>query len=145
MILIKCVFILGYLNMIFGIGIDITSNTRIADLYKKFGQRFLNRVYTDTEIQMIKKIKSEYKVINFLAKRYAAKEAFAKAIKTGIGRHLSFIDIEVLSRESGEPFINLSDKAIKYLSSVCSEVFQCHISLCDEGDTVSAFVIIEKI
>ncbi|MBI4660041.1 MAG: holo-ACP synthase [Verrucomicrobia bacterium] len=92
--------------MILGIGIDIIEVARIRASYEKFGERFLRRILLPTEIRYCLSY-------NFpaphLAARFAAKEAVSKAFGTGIGGKLSWHDMEVARKESGEPYLILHD------------------------------------
>ena len=90
---------------IIGNGVDIIKNSRINNSLKIKG--FLNRIYTKKEIQQGKKIKNK---INFYAKRFAAKEAFVKAIGTGFRYDINFNDIEIINHKNGKPYILLSNK-----------------------------------
>jgi holo-[acyl-carrier protein] synthase len=90
--------------MILGIGIDIIEVGRIAASYEKFGERFLNRILRPDEIAYCLSHKMPGP---FLAARFAAKEAISKAFGTGIGAQLSWQDMEVGRKESGEPFVIL--------------------------------------
>ncbi|MBM7554388.1 holo-ACP synthase [Thalassobacillus pellis] len=89
--------------MIRGIGIDLVELGRINKIINR-NERFLQRILTPNERELYNKYKTDSHKIEFAAGRYAAKEAFAKAAGTGIGR-LSFQDIEVLRHESGAPVI----------------------------------------
>jgi holo-[acyl-carrier protein] synthase len=93
--------------MILGVGIDIIEVARIESSYAKFGERFLNRVLHPNEITYCLSHRAPGP---FLAVRFAAKEAISKAFGTGIGAQLGWQDMEVVRRESGEPFVVLSDK-----------------------------------
>jgi holo-[acyl-carrier protein] synthase len=88
--------------MIIGIGIDIIEVARISASYERFGERFLNRILLPNEIAYC----LSHKVPGpFLAARFAAKEAISKAFGTGIGAQLSWQDMEVCKKESGEPYV----------------------------------------
>lgn len=87
--------------MIKGIGIDIIEISRIARAVNK-NARFVRRILTEKEQDRYDKLSSEGRKLEFLAGRFAAKEAFAKAMGTGIGK-LSFQDIEILSDKQGAP------------------------------------------
>lgn len=91
--------------MIKGIGIDIIELKRIKMSLQK-GQRLVQRILGEQEKKLWTTLTSERRQIEFLAGRFAAKEAFAKAAGTGIGR-LSFQDIQVLTQESGQPYITV--------------------------------------
>jgi holo-[acyl-carrier protein] synthase len=90
--------------MILGIGIDIIEVERIRSSHERFGERFLKRILHPNEIQYCL---SHNEPAPFLAARFAAKEAISKAFGTGIGAQLSWQDMEVGKRESGEPFVIL--------------------------------------
>jgi len=87
-----------------GIGIDIIEVARIQASYERFGERFLNRILHPAEIAYCLSHKAP---APFLAARFAAKEAISKAFGTGIGAQLSWHDMEVKRRDSGEPFVIL--------------------------------------
>ena len=90
---------------IIGNGVDIVKNSRVNKSIKTKG--FLNRIFTKNEIEQAKKLKNK---INYYAKRFAAKEAFVKAIGTGFRYNINFIDIEVKNYKNGKPYITLSKK-----------------------------------
>jgi holo-[acyl-carrier protein] synthase len=98
--------------MILGIGIDIIEVARIESSYAKFGDRFLTRILRSGEIQYCLSHRSPGP---FLAARFAAKEAISKAFGTGIGAQLSWQDMEVARKTSGEPFVILHDKGKELL------------------------------
>jgi holo-[acyl-carrier protein] synthase len=98
--------------MILGVGIDIIEVARIQASYEKFGERFLNRILHSGEIAYCLSHKSP---APFLAARFAAKEAISKAFGTGIGAQLSWQDMEVARRESGEPYVILHGGGQKLL------------------------------
>ncbi|MCL2566806.1 MAG: holo-ACP synthase [Alphaproteobacteria bacterium] len=119
-------------------GIDICAIDRIADVYKKFGDKFLNRIFTDVEL----KEAGNPCNINYLAKRFSAKEAFAKAIGDGIG-NIAFKDISIEKNQQGAPTIILSDSARKYLLKTKNWVeYDISISLSDDGGMAVASVVI---
>jgi holo-[acyl-carrier protein] synthase len=89
--------------MIIGTGIDIVELLRIREVMDRH-QSFVKRIMTNKEKEIFDKL-SNHRRVEFLAGRFAAKEAFAKAVGTGIGKHLSWQDIEVLSDENGKPII----------------------------------------
>ncbi|MEK4974757.1 holo-ACP synthase [Niallia sp. FSL R7-0648] len=89
--------------MIKGTGIDITEIDRIESLLQS-KPKFVKRILTDTEMEKFQQL-SGHRKCEFLAGRFAAKEAFAKALGTGIGANLSFLDIEIGYEEKGKPCI----------------------------------------
>ena len=125
---------------IIGNGVDIIKNSRINNSLKIKG--FLNRIFTEKEIQQGKKIKNK---INFYAKRFAAKEAFVKAIGTGFRSDINFIDIEIKNYKNGKPYISLSKKLNNFLQKKFKiQKYKVFLSLSDEKDYSIAFVVIDK-
>jgi holo-[acyl-carrier protein] synthase len=90
--------------MILGIGTDIIEVSRIQSSYERFGERFVNRILLPGEIAYCLSHKAP---APFLAARFAAKEAISKAFGTGIGAQLSWQDMEIRRKESGEPYVIL--------------------------------------
>ena len=97
---------------IFGIGTDIISIDRINKSLKN--KNFLKRVFNEKEISKCKKTN---KSINCFAKRFAAKEAFSKALGTGIAKGINFNEIIVLNKKSGKPYIDLVGQTKKTLNN----------------------------
>ena len=125
---------------IIGNGVDIIKNSRINNSLKIKG--FLNRIFTEKEIQQGKKLKNR---INFYAKRFAAKEAFVKAIGTGFRSEINFIDIEIKNYKNGKPYISLSKKLNNFLQKKFKiQKYKVFLSLSDEKDYSIAFVVIDK-
>ena len=99
-------------------------------------------MYLKKEIQQGKKIKNK---INFYAKRFAAKEAFVKAIGTGFRSEINFIDIEIKNHKNGKPYILLSKKLKNLLKKKFKiQKYKVFLSLSDEKDYSIAFVVIDK-
>lgn len=117
--------------MIFGIGIDIIELNRIRDIYNR-QPKFINRILTINEKQRLAKL-SEHRQVEFIAGRFAAKEAFSKALGTGFGKELSFLDLEISSNEQGKPIIKT--KKIKNKT--------IHLSISHSKEYAVAQVIIE--
>ena len=125
---------------IIGNGVDIIKNSRINSSLKIKG--FLNRIFTKKEIDQGKKLKNK---INFYAKRFAAKEAFVKAIGTGFRSDINFIDIEIKNHRNGKPYISLSKKLKNLLKKKFKiQKYKVFLSLSDEKDYSIAFVVIDK-
>ena len=125
---------------IIGNGVDIIKNSRINSSLKIKG--FLNRIFTEKEIQQGRKLKNK---INFYAKRFAAKEAFVKAIGTGFRSDINFIDIEIRNYKNGMPYISVSKKLKNFLKKKLKiQKYKVFLSLSDEKDYSIAFVIIDK-
>ena len=125
---------------IIGIGTDIVLNNRIKKLIKN--KNFLNRIYTNQEIKFAKKQKE---IPSFLAKRFAAKEAFAKALGTGFRKNLNFKDIEILNDKLGKPYYSINPKLKKIIfRSLKVKNLDFFLSLSDEKLYSIAFAIIQK-
>jgi len=90
--------------MIFGIGIDVVENARIADAIRHHGNRFVNKIYQTAEADYCRSMKDS---VSHFAARFAAKEALSKAFGTGFAGQFSWRDLEVRRKASGEPFIVL--------------------------------------
>jgi holo-[acyl-carrier protein] synthase len=107
--------------MILGVGIDLVSVARIQELLFKFGTKFEQRIFTDLEIKKAQTIKiSEGDNLAralFYAKRFAAKEAFSKAVGFGIGNIIGFRDIEIDNDKLGKPFINIADRKLVFFQN----------------------------
>lgn len=86
------------------LGCDILEVGRIEETYRKNGERFLKRILTPAEIEIFEK---RGRSMTFLAGRFSAKESVSKSLKTGIGGHYAFTDIEILNDESGAPYVNI--------------------------------------
>jgi holo-[acyl-carrier protein] synthase len=125
--------------MIIKHGIDVVNIDRIERLYNKFSTSFLNKIYTQLEIQN-STINNKI-IINKLASRFAAKEAFAKALGTGIG-FISFKDIEVLNNNLNAPYINITPKLLKYLDTLNMYNINCALSLSHDSNIALASIII---
>ena len=124
---------------ILGIGVDIIQNKRLKNLI--FSKTFLSRTYSKNEIKISKKISSK---TNYFSKRFAAKEAFAKSIGTGIRDNLNFKDIEILNDKKGKPFYFKSKK----IDTIVKKKFKIKnynlfLSISDEKDYSIAFTIIQ--
>ena len=125
--------------MIFGIGTDIVKISRIEDM--KSLSAFAERILSAEELKIASSYKDE-KLIKFLAKQFAGKEAISKALGTGIGREASLKNIEILRDEKGKPFFNAINELSEYLSNL--GITKTHVSLSDEINYAIAMVILEK-
>jgi len=96
------------LMSVIGIGVDVIECARIQSSMKRFGDRFLHRVFTDGEIEYSMSMKFPER---HLAARFAAKEAVSKAFGTGIGKAMGWRDIDIQKKSSGEPFLVFSGPA----------------------------------
>ena len=125
---------------IIGNGVDIVKNQRIQKALKN--KNFLNRIYSKKEISASKKIKNK---INFFAKRFAAKEAFVKAIGLGFRSHINYKDIFVVNNIYGKPKLIINNKLKLIMKKKFKyNNFKIFLSLSDEKNHSIAFVIIEK-
>ncbi len=131
--------------MIIGIGNDITDMRRIEKALERFGDKFINRCFTQNEIARAAQKTSPQARISHFARRFAAKEACAKALGTGIGSGILFREIGVENDKAGKPSLTLSGRARAILESLAPEGQKAHIhlSLSDEPPLAQAFVIIE--
>lgn len=121
-----------------GIGTDIIEIKRIDKLCRRFKQRFTKRVFTSAECESAKK---QTNPAAFYAKRFAAKEAFSKALGCGIGTMAKWTDIEIQNTPAGQPVLKITGTALKTLSQKVSNPV-VHVSLTDDK-FAAAFVIIE--
>ncbi len=126
---------------IVGIGIDIVKNKRIRLSIKK--KNFVNRTFGKNEIFISRNLPNK---TNYFSKRFAAKEAFAKALGTGFRNNLNFKDIEIYNDKLGKPFYSINPK-IKRMIKEQKKIkrFNIFLSIADEKDHSVAFTIIQKI
>ena len=130
--------------MIVGIGSDLSDIRRIEKSLERFGERFTQRLFTETE-----RSRSERKVdrASSYAKRFAAKEACAKALGTGMRRGVFWKDMGVVNMRSGQPTMALTGGAAERLSMLIPVGMKptIHLSLTDDHPYAQAFVIIEAV
>lgn len=128
--------------MILGIGTDLANIERIARVLERHGDRFRNRVFTDTEQAKAKRRKDE---AGTYAKRWAAKEACSKALGTGLRMGISWKDMAVSNLKTGQPVMALSGWALERLNSLTPEGHHAvvHVTLTDDHPWAQAFVVIE--
>ncbi|WP_432200797.1 holo-ACP synthase [Erythrobacter sp. W53] len=131
--------------MIIGLGSDLCNIERIENSLGRFGERFENRVFT--EIERAKARKRPFTIAGTYAKRFAAKEAFSKAVGTGFRRGVFMKDIGVVNAPSGAPTLALEGGAAKRLAEMIPAGHEAHIhlTLTDDHPWAQAFVIIEAI
>ncbi len=123
---------------LFGVGTDIIQVNRLKKSLNK--KPFLSRIYSKEEILKCKRSKVNS---NCFAKRFAAKEAFSKALGTGISKGISFNEIIVLNEKSGKPYIKLINKTKKIVErKLKKKVYKISLSIADEKDYAVAFVTI---
>jgi len=124
---------------VYGVGIDLVRVERLEKSLEKWGARFRERVFTAHEIEHCSRRKNS---VSCLALRFAAKEAFAKALGTGIRAPLSWLDIEVRNHAGGKPEVFLSSRAARY--SRDRGILAWHLSLTDDGAYGAAVVVLES-
>jgi len=131
--------------MIIGLGSDLCNIERIANSLDRFGERFEMRVFTETE--RAKARRRPFTIAGTYAKRFAAKEAFSKAVGTGFKRGVFMKDIGVVNAPSGAPTLALSGGAAKRLEEMIPDGHKAHIhlTLTDDHPWAQAFVIIEAL
>ena len=127
--------------MIYGIGTDIIDIKRIRNVIKKYGFRFKKKCFHENEIY---RSENKYNSVESYAKRYAAKEACAKALGTGLARGVFWKDIEVQNNKYGKPFIILHKNAKNFLRVNFESKSKIEISLSDEKEFAIANVVIFK-
>jgi len=127
--------------MILGIGSDITDARRVAKVMERHGDRFLHRIFTETERARADRRKNRDETY---AKRFAAKEACAKALGTGIRGGVWWRDMGVVNRPGGQPTMQLTGGALRRLQSLTPPGHEARIDLTisDEGPMAIAYVII---
>ena len=125
--------------MIVGIGSDIVSIERIAGVLERHGERFVNRVLTPPERARFERTKLK---ASHLAKRWAAKEAFSKAIGTGIHAPFTWQSISIGRDPKGKPLVVPSREMARHLEGL--GVTRAHISLSDDAGMAVAFVVLES-
>ena len=126
---------------ILGIGVDVIENKRIKKSIKNLN--FKKRIYTLNELKQSDRINNK---VAYLSKRFAAKEAFSKALGTGFRMNLNFKDIEVVNDKFGKPYYVKNKKVTKLIQKKFKvKNFKCFLSISDENKYSTAFVIIQKL
>ncbi len=131
--------------VIIGLGSDLTNMDRIANSLTRWGERFEARCFTD--IERAKADKRPFTRVGTFAKRWAAKEAYAKAVGTGFRRGVFHKDIGVVNAPSGAPTLALTGGAAKRLAEITPEGHEAriHLTLTDDHPWAQAFVVIEAL
>ena len=130
--------------MIIGIGSDITDVRRIAKVIDRHGERFIDRIFTPIERAKAEKRRNR---VETYAKRFAAKEACAKALGTGLRAGVWWRDMGVVNLPSGRPTLELTGGAKRRLEAITPAGYEARIDLTitDEGPMAHAFVVISAI
>ena len=125
--------------MIYGIGIDLVDVKRMGGVIDRWGKRFINRIFTAKEIGFCVQ---GPKSVSSLALRFAAKEAFSKAIGLGMKKGIRWRDIEIVHNPSGRPDLKVTGKALSFCHK--EGINRWYVTLSDEGDYGIAVVVLEK-
>ncbi len=134
--------------MIIGIGSDLIDITRVAKVIERHGDRFLDRIFTDAErARAERRAKSEKMVVATYAKRFAAKEACAKALGTGLRAGVFWRDMGVVNLPSGRPTMKLTGGALARLNAITPAGCEARIdvTVTDEGPMAQAVVVISAV
>ncbi len=118
--------------MIYGIGVDMTLISRVEKACSK--ERFLEKYYSPLEIELYAGSPAK------LAANFAAKEAFSKALGTGV-RGFSLDEVSLFRDELGKPYYSFTGRAAEIVES---RGLRCHVSVTDEGDCVTVFTVLEN-
>jgi len=124
--------------VIYGVGTDLIEISRIEKALARFGERFARRILCEPEL---KRFRAHKQPVAYLAKRFAAKEAFTKALGTGIHAPANWHGVWVVNLKSGKPQLEFSDALKKLLEQ--RDIRRSHLSLTDEKDMAAATVILE--
>lgn len=124
--------------MIYGIGTDIVEVARIEASVAQFGDDFAKRILAESELPSYQQTKLKAR---FLAKRFAAKEAFSKALGTGLRAPATFQNIAISHDDLGKPILVLADELQALLKT--KNIQQLHVSISDEKNLATAFVVLE--
>lgn len=127
-----------------GIGTDLVRLERIQRVYQRHGAKFVKRILGQQEIVVFERRnqRDAHRGMRFLATRFAAKEAFSKAIGLGIHSPMAWSRMQTLPRPGGKPVVQLSEPLAAWYAQ---RFGTAHVSLTDEGDLVMAFVVIEAL
>ena len=130
--------------MIVGIGTDIVDVRRIEAALARHGERFPARVLGAHELQVFRDRRARVAArgVRYLATRFSAKEAFSKAIGLGIRSPMTWRDCQILNEPSGKPVIRLSGELAGWFSA---QGLQAHVTVTDEVDYASSFVVVETL
>ena len=124
-----------------GIGVDIIQNKRIKASIRN--HKFKDRIFSSKELKLSNYSKNK---IGFFSKRFAAKEAFAKALGTGFRNNLNFKDIEIMNDKLGKPYYAKTKKITTIIRKEFRvKNFNCFLSISDEKEYSTAFAIIETV
>jgi len=126
------------MNCIFGIGMDVVDISRVKKLLNN-NKKFINRIFSTKEI---KYCESKLNKVASYSKRFAAKEAFVKALGVGISKGISFNEISINNKNDGAPFIELLGKTKLIVKNLTKKKNKIYLSLSDEKKYALAMVVI---
>ncbi|WP_228344848.1 holo-ACP synthase [Venatoribacter cucullus] len=129
----------GRVAGVVAVGTDLLDSQRIEQAVARHGQRFVARILTPAEQQLYRQ---RAQPLNFLAKQFAAKEALAKALGTGIAQGVGFQQLEILRDAAGAPQVQLYGVALQRLQQLGAQ--QALVSLSDEGALILAFALLSR-
>jgi holo-[acyl-carrier protein] synthase len=124
--------------VIYGVGTDLIDLKRVERVLKRYGDRFAQRILCEPEL---KRFRTHKQPVAYLAKRFAAKEAFTKALGTGIHAPANWHGVWVVNLKSGKPQLEFSAALQKLLAQ--KQIRRSHLSLTDEKEMAAATVILE--
>ena len=129
--------------MIHGIGTDICDIRRLRATLARRGDRFADKVLGPAELQVFhaRRARAEVRGVAYLATRFSAKEAFSKAIGTGMRMPMTWRACEILNLPSGQPFVRLHGALADWFTA---QGLRAHVTLTDETDYAASFVVVEK-
>ena len=128
--------------MIYGVGTDLCDVRRIEGVLARHGQRFAERVLGPAELAVFqaRRARAEGRGLRFLATRFSAKEAFAKAFGLGIRSPMRWRDCQILNEPSGKPVVRLSGPLAEWF---VARSLAAHVSVTDESDYAASFVVVQ--
>jgi holo-[acyl-carrier-protein] synthase len=129
--------------VIVGVGTDVCALPRIAAAHERHGERFVQRVLGEREqvVWAARGQRSPARALRYLATRFSAKEAFSKAIGLGMRMPMAWRRCEILNASSGQPLVHLNGDLADWFSA---RGWVAHVSVSDELDTVTSFVVVER-
>lgn len=129
--------------MIVGVGTDVCALVRIAAAHERHGERFVRRVLGERErvVWAARGQRSPERALRYLATRFSAKEAFSKAIGLGMRMPMAWRRCEILNAPSGQPQVHLNGDLADWFAQ---RGWLAHVSVSDELDTVTSFVVVER-
>ncbi len=129
--------------MIFGVGTDLCDVRRIEATLARRGERFAEKVLGPDELRVFhaRRARAEGRGLRYLATRFSAKEAFAKAVGLGIRMPMTWRACEILNHASGQPYVRLHGALADWFAA---RSLQAHVSVTDESDYAASIVVVER-